>query len=190
MEENKNEIIAADGEVTVVGVTFREAGKVYYFSPEKFKLAVGDRVIVNTSRGLEIGTVRMANKSVPVSDTVSPLKPVLRKASAEDIERAAKNRAAEVEAAGVWKEGHHYDRDKGSDVEVRLATSPFAPCLVAPCSHERLNDHSHKRRKHPEETQGMRVSTQCREDAADVGTLKRICDLDSEESKTQIHHLA
>jgi cell fate regulator YaaT (PSP1 superfamily) len=103
MEENKNEIIAADGEVTVIGVTFREAGKVYYFSPEKFKLAVGDRVIVNTSRGLEIGTVRMANKSVPVSDTVSPLKPVLRKASAEDIERDAKNRAAEVEAAGVFK---------------------------------------------------------------------------------------
>ena len=103
MEEIKNESVNENKEVTVVGVTFREAGQIYYFAPEKYELAVGDKVIVNTARGLELGTVRMANKSVPISDTVSPLKPVLRKATREDVERDEKNRAAEADAAVIFK---------------------------------------------------------------------------------------
>ena len=46
----------------IVGINFREAGKIYYFSPGNIKLSVGDRAIVGTSRGIEIGTVKVANK--------------------------------------------------------------------------------------------------------------------------------
>ena len=48
----------------IIGVSFREAGKIYYFAPEKYKFNAGDRVIVDTARGLEMGTVKVANKKL------------------------------------------------------------------------------------------------------------------------------
>ena len=51
-----------DDKTEVVGVRFRQVGKVYYFSPGKFKLNIGDSVIVETARGVELGTVKLANK--------------------------------------------------------------------------------------------------------------------------------
>lgn len=89
--------------VEIVGVTFREAGKVYYFAPGKFNCSVGEKVIVSTSRGTELGVVRVANKTVPESSTVSPLKDIVRKASPEDIERDLKNRQLEADAAVIFK---------------------------------------------------------------------------------------
>ena len=89
--------------VEIVGVNFREAGKIYYFSPSKFNLKVGDRVIVETSRGIEMGTVKVANKSVPTSEIVSPLKPVNRIATKDDLIRDEKNRKAEADAAVICK---------------------------------------------------------------------------------------
>ena len=69
--------------VEIVGINFREAGKIYYFDPGKKSFEVGQRVIVDTARGTEIGTVKVANKKVPADEVVSPLKTVTRIATAE-----------------------------------------------------------------------------------------------------------
>ena len=87
--------------VEIVGVNFREAGKIYYFSPGEFKLNVGDKVIVETSRGIELGSVKVANKIISSSDIVSPLKPVSRKATPADIQHDQKNRDSESEAIAI-----------------------------------------------------------------------------------------
>ena len=87
--------------VEIVGVNFREAGKIYYFSPEKLKFAVGDKVIVETSRGVELGTVKVANKIVSSAEIVSPLKPVTRHVTEVDLAHYEKNLAAEAEAIAI-----------------------------------------------------------------------------------------
>ena len=89
--------------VEVVGINFREAGKIYYFSPKELKFAVGNKVIVETSRGVEMGTVKVANKVVPSSEIVPPLKSVTRLATEEDLERDARNHELELDAALVCK---------------------------------------------------------------------------------------
>ena len=89
--------------VEIVGVNFREAGKIYYFSPGEFKLSVGQRVIVDTARGVEIGTVKVANKLVSESEVIPPLKPVTRPATEEDIERDERNQELELDAAMICK---------------------------------------------------------------------------------------
>jgi len=88
----------------IVGVNFREAGKIYYFAPGKYKLSVGERVIVETSRGIEIGTVKLPNKILPASEIVTPLKEITRPANADDLEKDRKNRQAEMDAAILCKE--------------------------------------------------------------------------------------
>ena len=87
--------------VEIVGVNFREAGKIYYFSPESYKLSLGDKVIVETSRGVELGVVKVGNRIVDSSEIVSPLKPVTRPATLQDLEQYEKNRAAEEEAIAI-----------------------------------------------------------------------------------------
>jgi cell fate regulator YaaT (PSP1 superfamily) len=89
--------------VEIVGISFREAGKIYYFAPEKFTLSVGDKAIVETARGVEMGTVKVANKMVPESSIVSPLKPITRPATADDIEKDRKNHLAEADAGEICK---------------------------------------------------------------------------------------
>ena len=105
-KENINQISTeekAAEKITVVGVSFREAGKVYYFDPAQLKLSIGDGVIVETIRGVEFGTVKLGNKEVNSSEIISPLKPVMRKATAEDIAKNEKNRRAEEDAAVICK---------------------------------------------------------------------------------------
>ena len=89
--------------VEIVGINFREAGKIYYFSPCSHSFKVDDRVIVDTSRGTEIGTVKIANTSVDPKDIIPPLKKIIRPATAEDLEHDAKNHEAELEAALICK---------------------------------------------------------------------------------------
>ena len=100
-EEIRNE---NGGEFTeIIGVSFREAGKIYYFAPEKYKFAAGDRVIVDTARGLEIGTVKVANKKIPSESITTQLKSVTRPATKDDLLRDEKNRKAEEDAAVICK---------------------------------------------------------------------------------------
>ena len=89
---------------TVIGVRFREVGKIYYFNPVQFVLAAGDRVIVETSRGLECGLVVLANRQVNDEAIVSPLREVKRIASNSDIEQLKQNRQKEQEAYKLCKE--------------------------------------------------------------------------------------
>ncbi|MBO5316713.1 MAG: stage 0 sporulation family protein [Clostridia bacterium] len=89
--------------VEVVGINFREAGKVYYFSPGKFKLKAGESVIVETARGVELGVVKLPNKIISTKDIVSPLKPITRIATKEDLIKNEKNRKAEEDAAVICK---------------------------------------------------------------------------------------
>lgn len=72
----------------VVGVRFKRAGKVYYFDPAGLDLKVSDHVIVETSRGQELAKVIIAPRQVVMAETAEPLKPVLRKATPEDVQRA------------------------------------------------------------------------------------------------------
>ena len=89
--------------VEIIGINFREAGKIYYFAPAGLTPAFGDKVIVETARGVEIGTVKVKNKMVPTSEIVAPLKEITRIATADDLERDRKNREAEMEAALICK---------------------------------------------------------------------------------------
>ena len=73
----------------VVGVRFQEAGKIYYFEPGGYHdLRVGESVVVETSRGVELGRVVIAPGQVLSSELTEPLKPIIRPATGEDIDRA------------------------------------------------------------------------------------------------------
>ncbi|NPV53585.1 MAG: stage 0 sporulation family protein [Firmicutes bacterium] len=79
----------------VVGVRFKKAGKIYYFDPDGIDVAAGDKVIVETSRGVEYGEVVIGPKQVREEDIVSPLKKVLREATAEDEAQVEENKRRE-----------------------------------------------------------------------------------------------
>ncbi len=88
----------------VIGVRFRNAGKVYYFAPEQFDIQQGDHVVVETARGVEYGYVVLGTKEVEDDKIIQPLKPVMRVATPEDDEKAEKNREKEREAFKICQE--------------------------------------------------------------------------------------
>ena len=100
-ENTENEIIeeiAPDENIEVIGVKFKDGGKVYYFSPEHKDYKAGDRVIVKTARGVEFGFVAAGNKIVKGKDVVQPLRPVVREATKDDIRRYESNKQLEKNA--------------------------------------------------------------------------------------------
>lgn len=88
----------------VIGVRFRNAGKVYYFAPGKLRIRQGDHVVVETARGIEYGYVVLGIKEVEDSKIIQPLKPVMRVATPEDDEKARKNKEKEREAFKICLE--------------------------------------------------------------------------------------
>ena len=88
----------------VIGVRFRQAGKVYYFSPGKFYIKKGDKVIVETARGVEFGSVVAGVKEIPDEEITQPLKAVIRIATEEDKKTEEKNREKEREAFEICLE--------------------------------------------------------------------------------------
>lgn len=88
----------------VVGVKFKDAGKLYYFNPGELKVEVGDNVIVETARGLEFGKVTMGETQVKESDLVAPLKNIIRIATASDKKKHAENLAKKNEALRLCQE--------------------------------------------------------------------------------------
>ncbi len=88
----------------IVGVRFRGAGKVYYFGPQDFQLKLNDQVIVDTARGLEIGTVAMVPREVEDEEITQPLKDIKRVATEEDKEKAIINRQKEKDALRICRE--------------------------------------------------------------------------------------
>ena len=91
-------------EYDVIGLRFKDAGKVYYFDPRGLEISAGDQIIVETARGLEFGRAFHGNKTVPAEDVVLPLRPVIRKATEEDIQKDAENRKKEKEAFAICEE--------------------------------------------------------------------------------------
>ena len=91
--------------ITVIGIRFRRAGKIYYFAPEDHvEYAQGQHVIVETARGIEYGEVVISNKEVDDAEVVQPLKKVIRLATSEDDERYKQNKIKEKEAFFICKE--------------------------------------------------------------------------------------
>ncbi len=88
----------------VVGVRFRPAGKIYYFDPGELELATGTRVVVETVRGTEIGTIVMSGKEVPEERVTQPLRKVIRVATPEDLEKERENREKAQEALDVARQ--------------------------------------------------------------------------------------
>lgn len=88
----------------VIGVRFKEVGKVYYFDPLDNKLNTGDMVIVETARGLECGEVAMANKTIEENELTHPLKPLIRIATEDDLNRLAENKLKEKEAYKICEQ--------------------------------------------------------------------------------------
>ena len=88
----------------IVGIKFRSGNKIYYFDPKNIQFNEGDGVIVETARGQEFGIVSITNKEVEEKDIVSPLKPVIRKATADDLKKVEKNLQDKEHALKVIRE--------------------------------------------------------------------------------------
>ena len=82
----------------IVGIRFRNVGKIYYFDPKNYKMKIGDHVIVETARGVEFGRVVLGPKEVGEDEVVHPLKEVLRVATQVDEDREKQNRLKEKDA--------------------------------------------------------------------------------------------
>ncbi len=90
--------------VKVIGVRFKDAGKIYYFDPDTYTFEFGDHAIVETVRGVEFGEVVIEPREVPEKEVVMPLKKVIRKATEADHEAEQKNRDKEREAFFICQE--------------------------------------------------------------------------------------
>lgn len=96
--------------VEVVGVRFKTAGKIYYFSPSGIEFSKGDFAVVETVRGTEIGEIMLTNREIFEENVVSPLKPVLRKATDEDINKIDKIKIKEKKAFKICLEKINYHK--------------------------------------------------------------------------------
>lgn len=106
--------------IKVIGVRFRRAGKIYYFSPGKLKIHAGDHVIVETARGVEYGHVVIGVKEVEDDKVVQPLKPVIRLATVQDDDQEDANRAKEKDAFKICQ-----DKIKKHGLEMKLIDAEY-----------------------------------------------------------------
>lgn len=104
----------------VIGVRFRQAGKIYFFSPGKLEIHKGDKVIVETARGVEFGSVVTDEKEVEDDKITQPLKPVIRVATEEDKKKEAKNREKEKEAFEICLE-----KIRNHELEMKLIDAEY-----------------------------------------------------------------
>ena len=96
------EIINNEGVTEVIGIRFKDGGKVYYFAPNGNKAKSTDYAIVETARGVEFGKVYQANTFVSNNEIVAPLRPVLRIATEKDIRTHEENKKKEVAFANLF----------------------------------------------------------------------------------------
>jgi cell fate regulator YaaT (PSP1 superfamily) len=106
--------------VEVVGVRFRSAGRLYFFSPNGMKLKIGTRVIVDTARGPELGDVVMLNRRIAEKYVVQPLRAVMHIATKEDIAHEAENRKKEADALKVCAQKIAYHK-----LDMRLVDAQY-----------------------------------------------------------------
>ncbi len=106
--------------VNVIGVRFRSAGKVYYFDPAGYNIKQGDKVIVETARGIEYGSVVLGPRDVEEDKIIQPLKPVIRQATEEDNAVEKRNKEKEKEAFQICLE-----KIKKHGLEMKLIDSEY-----------------------------------------------------------------
>ena len=90
--------------VEIIGVRFKDVGKIYYFSPNGENFKHGDKAIVETARGVECGEIVLSNRNIPQNSLVSPLKKIIRKADVNDIKQLEQNRVKEKEIMRTFSE--------------------------------------------------------------------------------------
>lgn len=101
--------------ITVIGVRFKKAGKIYYFNPGDLDIKKGDFVVVETARGIEFGECVVGMKELREGEIVAPLKNVIRKALEEDINANKTNKEKEEEAFKICLE-----KIKAHDLTMKL----------------------------------------------------------------------
>ena len=106
--------------ITIIGVRFRNVGKVYYFSLRDLDVCVGDHVIVETARGVEYGFVVLGPKEVDDSKVVQPLKEVIRIATPKDDAREENNREKEKEAFEICQK-----KIRAHNLEMKLIDAEY-----------------------------------------------------------------
>ena len=106
--------------LTVIGVRFRTAGKIYYFDPAGRDIKTGDHVIVETARGIEYGYVVLGNREVEEGKVVPPLKPVIRMATDEDRAVETRNKEKEKEAFKICQE-----KIRKHDLDMKLIDAEY-----------------------------------------------------------------
>ena len=84
--------------ITIIGVRFKSVGKVYYFDPQDKNVKQGDKVIVETARGVECGEVVVVDRQIDETKFTNPIKPIIRLATDDDLKRIERNRAKEKDA--------------------------------------------------------------------------------------------
>lgn len=99
---SENRRSESGAEVEIIGIRFKDVGKVYYFSPNKVQFKQGEMAIVETARGIECGEIVLTNRMVPESRIVSPLKSIMRKATPQDEKQLKENREKEKEIMQVF----------------------------------------------------------------------------------------
>ena len=85
----------------IVGVRFKDAGRIYYFDPIHKNLKKGDKVIVETTRGMECAEIALEPRDIPDDQVVKPIKPIIRTATEKDIKSIEENAEKEKEAFGI-----------------------------------------------------------------------------------------
>ena len=99
----------------VIGVRFKNTGKVYYFDPDGVQVEVNDYAVVETARGIECGEVAMENRDVPDDTIVQPLKKLVRKATKDDLRRVAEN---EIKAKNAFVLCEKKIAERGLDMKL------------------------------------------------------------------------
>ena len=106
--------------VEIIGIRFKDVGKVYYFSPAGIAFKQGDKAIVETARGVECGEIVLSNRQFPESGLVSTLKNVLRKATEADLRQLEQNRKREKEIMRVFAEKIEQHRLDMKPIEIEV----------------------------------------------------------------------
>lgn len=114
-------LMRREDNVVIIGVNFRESGKMYYFYPDRMQCEIGDHVIVDTARGMEFGTVTAANTQVAVHSLNLPLRRVLRRATEQDIKHHEENQKKRARAFDVCRE-----KIREHGVEMKLVDVEYA----------------------------------------------------------------
>lgn len=90
--------------IKIIGVRFKSVGKIYYFDPQDHNIKMGDKVIVETARGVECGEVVLTDREIDETKFTNPVKPIIRIATANDLKTIEKNKQKEKDAFKICEQ--------------------------------------------------------------------------------------